>query len=304
MSSPVFKACIHGYKPLLSGALVLALLSSAAHAGKWPGAAGGEASGPQPELLLTFDDGPHENYTESILDTLDAHHLQGLFFWTGHRVTNERNGLTKRLALVERAVRTGHLIGNHTSTHAKLCTVEALDAEQEIDENRKLYETLSGLPMILFRVPYGARCKRLDGMLADRDTKHLHWDLDPQEFRHQSSDLAFQYVTRRLSRLANGKRAILLMHDTQPVTAKVLPKILEWIEEENQRRAEAIKASLDPDHNKRRNDRELKQPIRIMTASEFVEERYPVPLLTFARTSLLEAARALRTATIQVVPSL
>ena len=283
-------------------ALSLVLVPSAS-AGNWPGAKGGEATGEAPELLLTFDDGPHEEHTKSILDTLDEHRYQGVFFWTGRRVTNERSRLDERLALVERAVRTGHLIGNHTSTHAKLCSVKELEAAQEIDDNRALFERLSGLPMLLFRVPYGARCKRLDAMLADRETQHMHWDLDPQEFRHHSTEVAVQYVTRRLSRLANGKRAILLMHDTQPVTAKALPLILEWIRKENARRAGALEAERDASPRKGRKPRAHKLPIRIITGSEFVEERYPVPLLGFARRGLREAAGAVRTAAMQIVPT-
>ena len=42
----------------------------------------------------------------------------------------------------------------------------AFQAAEEIDNNVRIFEEASGLPMLLFRVPYGARCKRLDQMLA------------------------------------------------------------------------------------------------------------------------------------------
>ena len=38
------------------------------------------------------------------------------------------------------------------------------------------------------------------------------------------------YVTSKIGRLQDGMRAVLLMHDTQPVTARALPKILDWID--------------------------------------------------------------------------
>lgn len=265
--------------------LGLGLLSSRAHGGKWPRPAGGESKSGDPELLLTFDDGPHESNTEKILNTLDAHGLQAIFFWTGHRVVNQHKGLEKRIALVERAVRTGHIVGNHTTTHAKLCVVSARDAARELDENAERYEKLTGLPQFLMRVPYGARCRRLDGMLKDRDIEHMHWDLDPQEFRHHSADVSFSYVTRRLSRLAPGKRAILLMHDTQPATAKALPRILSWISKENEKRA-----------------KRGKRPIRIISGSDYVEEKYPVPLLTWTQASLARGRRAVLDATRRLVP--
>ncbi len=265
--------------------LCLGLAPLQADAGKWPRPAGGQSSSGDPELLLTFDDGPHEKHTKKILDTLDEHGIQGIFFWTGHRVVNQHKGLEDRIALVERAVRSGHLIGNHTTTHAKLCAVSAADAERELDENAERYEKLTGLPQILLRVPYGARCRRLDGMLAEREIEHMHWDLDPQEFRHHSADITFSYVTRRLARLQPGMRAILLMHDTQPATAKALPKILKWIDKENAKRL-----------------KKGKRPIRIITGSEYVEEKHPVPLLAWTRTSLSVGQSAVVAAARRLLP--
>ena len=260
-------------------------LSGFAEADKWPGRAGGESASGDPELLLTFDDGPHEKHTKTIMDALDAHGQQAIFFWTGHRVTNKHRGLGGRQALVERAIRGGQLVGNHTVSHAKLCTVSREHAEGEIDKNAQLYEELTGLPMLLFRVPYGARCRRLDKMLAKREIEHLHWDLDPQEFRHRSADLTFRYVTSRLKRLQDGKRAVLLMHDTQPAAAKAFPKILAWIDKENERRGARGR-----------------RPIRIIQASSWVEEQYPVPLWNWTQSSVLKSASALSLAAGRLLP--
>ncbi len=243
---------------------------------KWPGQAGGTSASGDPELMLTFDDGPHEKYTRLILDTLEEHGLQAIFFWTGHRVLKPRRGLDDRLALVQRAVGLGHLVGNHTISHAKLCTVPKQEAEQEIDEAGRVFEGLTNLPMLLFRAPYGVRCKRLEKMLGDRDLNHLHWDMDPQEFRHHSADATVAYVTSRLRRLADGQRAVLLMHDTQPTSVRALPKILKWIAAENEKR--------------RRRGR---RPIRITEASAWVAETKPMPLVNWGQESVIASSRAL-----------
>ncbi len=259
---------------LLCVLVVLSVLPRTAHAG-WPKPASESASG-DPEVLFTFDDGPHEKHTRKILDTLHEFDVQAIFFWTGHRILNKHHGLEDRIALVERAVQDGQLVGNHTTTHAKLCTVDKRKAARELDENAKRFEDLSGLPMLLLRIPYGAKCRRLETMLAERGVEHLHWDLDPQEFRHRSEKITFSYVTKRLRRLKPGNRVVLLMHDTQPATAKALPKILRWIDQENEKRA-------------RRN----KRPIRIVSGSQHVEERHPVPLLRWTQASLEDGANAL-----------
>jgi len=265
---------------LLSLACVCLVAGSAvvsAQGDKWPGRAAGASASGDPELLLTFDDGPHEKHTSKILDVLEERGLQAIFFWTGHRVQKKRRYLDKRLALVERAIAAGHLVGNHTLTHAKLCTVKRQQAAEEIDGNASLFEELTQMPMVLFRVPYGARCKRLDGMLADRELAHLHWDMDPQEFRHHSADLTLRYVVRKLRRLQDGQRAVLLMHDTQPAAAKALPKILEWIDEENSKR-----------------ERRGRRPIRIISGSSWFAETQDLPLVKWGASALRVAQIRLR----------
>ncbi len=266
-------------RAFLCALVALCLSSGQSQAKKWPGRAGGDSASGDPELLLTFDDGPHEKYTGMILDTLEEYGHQAIFFWTGHRVLNDRRGKEERLAVIDRAVSLGHLVGNHTVSHAKLCTVSRARAEKEIDEGSRLFEGLTNLPMVLFRVPYGARCRRLDKMLVERGLSHLHWDLDPQEFRHHSVKTTVRYVTTRLRRLADGQRAVLLMHDTQPAAAKALPKILVWIEGENEKRIEAGR-----------------RPIRVIQASSWVAETFSLPLVEWGHKSIVASGVALRSA--------
>jgi len=272
-------------RPFLCALLVLCFFVGPSHAKKWPGRAGGDSASGDPELLLTFDDGPHERNTGKILDTLEEYGHQAIFFWTGHRVLHDRRGKEERLAVIDRAVSSGHLVGNHTISHAKLCSVSRDQAEHEIDEGGRLFEGLTNLPMILFRVPYGARCKRLDKMLVERDLTHLHWDLDPQEFRHHDVKTTVRYVTSRLRRLENGQRAVLLMHDTQPAAAKALPKILVWIESENEKRAKLGR-----------------RPIRVIEASSWVAENHSLPLFEWGHSSMLAGGLALRSAATKLLP--
>src|SRR5690606_11039200 len=87
-----------------------------------------------------------------------------------------------RRAIVARAVAEGHLVGNHTVTHVHLCHADAAAADAEIDAAGDLFARASGLPLVLFRSPYGSRCPRLDAALARRGLRHVYWDIDPQEF--------------------------------------------------------------------------------------------------------------------------
>ncbi len=218
-------------------ALAVALcvgLSSPASGGKWPTPAAGPSASGDPELILTFDDGPHEDYTPAILDELQRRGLKAHFFWVGHRVTGQKPAVGQRIALVDRAVRDGMLIGNHTINHAQLCAGSPAQAAREIDENRRIYEDLTGMPIHWFRAPYGAKCDRLIRMLNKRGLDHFHWDMDPRDWEHRDSSATLEYVVKKLRNLEG--RGVLIMHDTKKSSVRALPKILDWIDGENRRR--------------------------------------------------------------------
>ncbi len=196
-------------------------------------AAGGSHSGDR-EVVFTFDDGPHERFTPMILDQLEARGIQAIFYWVGHRVKPTAHHRDERLALIERAVAAGHIIGNHTINHVHLCSVRPDVAAHEIDANAAVYAQLTGLPMIMFRAPYGDYCDRLISMLDERALHHMHWDIDPLEWKSHSSEATAAEIIRRI-RWQEG-RSVVLMHDTKLASVRAFPIVLDWIEAENKRR--------------------------------------------------------------------
>jgi peptidoglycan/xylan/chitin deacetylase (PgdA/CDA1 family) len=261
----------------------VALGMSEARAGRWPKPAAGPSASGAPEVIFTFDDGPHRKYTATILDELERRGIKAIFFWVGHRVTRG-GGVAEQIDLVRRAVREGHLIANHTINHANLCQLEKDEAAREIDENTRIYEQLAGMPIILFRSPYGARCNRLEQMLEERAIRHMHWDLDPREWEHHSTERVAEYIIRKLKSLEG--RAIVLLHDTKAASANALPQVLDWIEAENQRRVE-------------RGDR---QPIRILSGSDLLAERIDPALPDWLEQSSERTVTALTSALARLIP--
>jgi peptidoglycan/xylan/chitin deacetylase (PgdA/CDA1 family) len=245
--------------------VLAALLAGMAAPGElradWPRPAAGRSQSGDPEVVFTFDDGPHEKFSDTILDTLAAHRVSAVFYWVGHRIDNHRRDSRKRRArraLIRRAIREGHLIGNHTVNHVHLCHPD-IDAAAEIDTNHSLYEKLAQMPIVLFRAPYGDKCERLVALLGERGLTHSHWDVDPREYKGLTAEDSYQYVIEKLGKLRG--RAVVLMHDTKGASARALPRILQWIEDENERRQKA---------GKRR--------IRILSGSDLVVERERGPL--------------------------
>jgi peptidoglycan/xylan/chitin deacetylase (PgdA/CDA1 family) len=208
------------------------------------------------ELLLSFDDGPDLFGTPLVLDELDRRGLKGIFFVNGRYLLGHRTEDLARRDLIRRVAAHGHLIANHTLTHKNLCQFPAAVAE-EIDTNSEIIAYATGLRPLLFRSPYGARCRSLDEALRQRDLIQVGWNMDPQEWKAEDQDAVFAYATGMLARFEG--QAILLLHDTKPAAVRALPRILAWVDRENRRVA-----------------RDGGIPIRIVDYSVFVPDR-PVP---------------------------
>ena len=239
---------------LVASAIALAAGSGSGAAGKgWPTPAAGDSASGGPEVVFTFDDGPNPRTTPLVLDTLARHHIHAVFFLVGEMAGNPN---PKVPAIIQRILREGHVIATHTMKHRDLCRVREADAVRDLDDGKAIIEKVAGVPTAWFRAPFGTRCDRLERMLAERGLTHFHWDLDPQEWKHNSAARAVKYVTGELGR-AYG-RNVLLMHDIKQATVKALPQILDWLDAENARRQKSHK-----------------KPIRIVQAPALAVERLP-----------------------------
>jgi peptidoglycan/xylan/chitin deacetylase (PgdA/CDA1 family) len=182
------------------------------------------------ELILSFDDGPDLKFTPLVLDELDRRGLKAIFFVTGHRVIGDHPEDLARRELLGRIAAHGHMVANHTMTHRDLCQADDL-AAAEIDENAEVIAQATGVRPLLFRAPYGARCRKLEAALIARQLVSVGWNIDPQDWRNPTSEGILAYVESRLSGLRG--RGILLLHDTHPASVFALGPLLDWIAREN-----------------------------------------------------------------------
>jgi peptidoglycan/xylan/chitin deacetylase (PgdA/CDA1 family) len=222
----------------------------------WAQPAAGATMTGDPEVIFTFDDGPDPEKTPIVLDILAQHHIKAIFFMVGRNVADP-----KAAPVLARILREGHIIANHTMHHGDLCGIkEDADAAAEIDDGANIIKKVSDWTPIWFRAPYGVRCDRVDAMLAERNITHFHWDLDPQEWRHNNTKRAVAYLIKQFTMMKG--RNVLLMHDIKKATVEALPQLFEWLDAENARRAEL-----------------RIRRIRIIQAPEVAMERLPAGLL-------------------------
>jgi peptidoglycan/xylan/chitin deacetylase (PgdA/CDA1 family)/glycosyltransferase involved in cell wall biosynthesis len=98
-------------------------------------------------VALTFDDGPDGRWTPKILDILKAKHAPATFFDIGMN-------MQRFPGLVAREIREGHVVGNHSWTHPNIAEIPAAQARVELAATQRLFETITGRSMRLFRPPY------------------------------------------------------------------------------------------------------------------------------------------------------
>ena len=99
------------------------------------------------KLALTFDDGSDPEWTPQILDILKAEHVPATFFVIGAN-------MEAHPGLVQRILREGHEVGNHTYTHPNLADTPPEAVRLELNATQLLFQALTGRSMRLLRPPY------------------------------------------------------------------------------------------------------------------------------------------------------
>ncbi|HWD37585.1 MAG TPA: polysaccharide deacetylase family protein [Fimbriimonas sp.] len=190
------------------------------------------------DLLLTFDDGPHEKSAPEILDILKAEHVPATFFVVGKRVKLHPE-------LVKRMIAEGHEVGNHTQDHLRLDLLTSKQIENEIQDCEINVERACGRRTTLLRPPGMRLTPKVNAEVSSLGYTIVGWNLGAKDFipDQQITDMSAEesrtfkttpdeIVDRVLKQAKNG--VIILLHDN-PVTAEALPTIIEKLKAEGYR---------------------------------------------------------------------
>ncbi|TLG73730.1 polysaccharide deacetylase family protein [Methylocystis sp. B8] len=170
------------------------------------------------EVVLTFDDGPAAT-TAQVLDALAKECARVTFFLIGRNA----EGLP---ALVKRAAAEGHTIGHHSYSHPdktlRLMSEEA--AKADIEKGiAAVNKALGATAAPFFRFPGFADTPALVADLTARGYTIFGSDLWASDWSHITAKAELELV---LSRLEKNRKGIVLFHDSQAITAQMLPEFL------------------------------------------------------------------------------
>jgi peptidoglycan/xylan/chitin deacetylase (PgdA/CDA1 family) len=161
---------------------------------------------------MTFDDGPSEKLTPELLDLLAAHHIHATFFVIGTNVVAHAE-------ILQRAVREGHEIGNHSWSHPAFAKMSDDRVRAELRKTDDAIRDAIGTRPVLMRPPYGSITARQKQWIhAEFGYRTILWDVDPLDWKRPGPAVITQRITRE-----TRSGSIILSHDIHPGTIKAMP---------------------------------------------------------------------------------
>ncbi|MGN6367862.1 MAG: polysaccharide deacetylase family protein [Phycisphaerae bacterium] len=195
-------------------------------------------------VALTFDDGPHPDFTPRILDILAQHHAHATFFVIGRYAKQHPD-------LIQRIANEGHTLGNHTLDHDRFGVNQKRDYwRTQIHETQRIVADITGQPPVLFRSPMGFKTGHIARAAKEARLPFVGWSVRSLDTRPLSAQ---KLVDRVLARTAGHD--IILLHDgiepnrtshtaSQQNTVDALPVILEGLADKKLRPLSLLEALI------------------------------------------------------------
>ncbi|HVL63543.1 MAG TPA: polysaccharide deacetylase family protein [Actinomycetota bacterium] len=125
---------------------------------------------PRPVAALTFDDGPDPEFTPRILDVLAEHDVRATFMVMTHNAIAHPR-------LLRRMVAEGHEVGGHGWNHLNLTELRYDQVYREVERGTRLVEDLAGVPIRVFRPPYGRFSQAAVQVLGQTERDLVVWSV-------------------------------------------------------------------------------------------------------------------------------
>ena len=172
-------------------------------------------NGRRRSLALTFDDGP-SHASPALLDLLAAEHIRATFFLCGKNAQRHPE-------IVRRIRDSGHEIGNHTFSHARLCPRLGFKLNlrspaaiyRELAATQQTLHHIAATTPRLFRAPYGLRWFGLAAAQRKLGLLGVLWTVMPHDWEWTAPRI----VRHVLDLITPG--GILCLHDGRDIRPHV-----------------------------------------------------------------------------------
>lgn len=169
------------------------------------------------KIALTFDDGPDSECTPMLLDGLASRGVKATFFVIGKQAEEQPE-------IMERLVKEGHLIGNHTYNHVDIRHMTESAAKKEILKANEVIEKYTGEEPCFLRPPFGNGSSKLE---KDIEMIQVLWTIDTMDWSCQNESKICSTVYREIE-----ENSIILMHDEYPTSVRAALSIIDKLQKE------------------------------------------------------------------------
>lgn len=185
-------------------------------------------------IYLTFDDGPNDSYTPTILDVLKKYDVKATFFVTNKGSDN----------LIKREYEEGHAIGVHSWTHEYGQIYVSSDAFwSDFNKVQTRIKNITGQEATLTRFPGGSSntvsrkhnkgiMTQLTKEVEEKGYNYVDWNKDSGDAGNLKSSTFDGKVKEEInnvtSTISKNQGNVILMHDIKQTTANAIEEIVKY----------------------------------------------------------------------------
>ena len=155
-------------------------------------------------IALTFDDGPHPQYTPQVLSVLKRYNITASFFWLGNCV-NRFPDIGKTVS------EQGHWIGLHGYEHDSFPLLSPTQLKQSLEKTQiAIYNACNLSPEKVrdVRPPNGFFTPQTLHLFQQWNCRPVMWSVVPEDWVHPGVNVV---VNRVIKQVKNG--SLIVLHD-------------------------------------------------------------------------------------------
>lgn len=169
------------------------------------------------KIALTFDDGPHPQFTEELLDGLKERGVRATFFVIGEHAELHPD-------IIKRMNEEGHVVGNHTYSHIQLTEGNRESFKQELIKTNEILTGITGKEVLYVRPPYGTWDKSFE---TELNMFPVLWNIDPLDWCANDTSCVVSRVLK-----AADENSIILLHDYYETSVKAALQIVDELQKQ------------------------------------------------------------------------
>lgn len=165
-------------------------------------------------VSISFDAAWGADKTRSIMDVCDEYGVKATFFLVGFWID-------KYPEMVAEIHSRGFEIGTHSSTHPQMSKLSADKCREELVGSSKKIFDITGVPVRLFRPPFGDYNNQLLTTASSLGLYTIQWSVDSLDWK----GLSAREIAERVQKAKSGD--IILCHNNSDHIVEALPLIFE-----------------------------------------------------------------------------